>query len=373
MLLWILFALMTAGVLAVLLRPLLRGGSSRATDAAADIAVYKDQLSEVDADVSRGLVSTADAETARREIARRLLARAEVANDGAGRRIAVRPLLGAIGGLVPVLAIGGYLLLGSPHLPDKPRTQIGTETLATAPAADLVAKVEARLAERPDDGKGWDVVAPIYFRMERFADAANAYGRAASLLGETPQRLAGFAEATVMANNGIVTEPARAAYEKIAKADPSRVEPRFWLALAKEQDGRLAEAAADYRAILAAAPTDATWRPLIDERLAVVEKRPPVTGQPPKGPSAADVKAAESLSATDRAQMIRGMVENLSKRLETNPNDAEGWQRLVQSYVVLGERDKATAALADARRKLAGNAIALSELSALAKTLGLGS
>ena len=212
-----------------------------------------------------------------------------------------------------------------------------------------------------------------YFRLERFADAANAYARAAALLGETPQRLAGFAEATVMANNGIVTEAARAAYEKIAKADPSRFEPKFWLALAKEQDGKLAEAAADYRAMLVAAPPDANWRPLIEERLAVVETRVMPNPRQPRGPSAADVKAAESMPAADRTQMIRGMVDGLAKRLAADPGDTEGWQRLIQSYMVLGEREKAVAALADARRKLAGNAPALGDLTALAKSLGLGS
>ena len=85
MLLWVLFALMTAAVLAALLRPLVRGSGVMSSDAAADIAVYKDQLTEIDADVARGLVGPADAEPARREIARRLLARADASGESATR------------------------------------------------------------------------------------------------------------------------------------------------------------------------------------------------------------------------------------------------------------------------------------------------
>ena len=71
--------------------------------------------------------------------------------------------------------------------------------------------------------------------------------------------------------------------------------------------------------------------------------------------------------------MIRGMVASLAQRLADNPSDMQGWQRLMQSYLVLGDRAKAEAALGDARRRLAGDAAALTELSAIAKSLGLGS
>ncbi len=390
MLLWLLFALMTAGVIAVLLRPLMQGAAAGVRDAQADIAVYKDQLSEIDADAARGLVTPADAELARREVARRLLARAQSDTTRASRIMPVRPLLGTIATVLPLLAISTYVWLGTPHLPDQPRSALPTAPLDRTPVGELVAKVEARLVERPDDGKGWDVIAPIYFRQERFAEAAHAYGRASALLGETPARLAGFAEATVLANNGIVTDVARAAYEKLAKADPDRVEPKFWLALALEQDGKRTEAAAAYKAILAAAPPGANWRPLIEERIAAVEKTSAatvpaiptskggaatslITQSPPRGPSAADMKAAEKMSDADRAEMIRGMVASLAQRLADNPSDMQGWQRLMQSYIVLGDRANAEIALGDARRRLAGNQAALTELSAIAKSLGLGS
>ena len=94
------------------------------------------------------------------------------------------------------------------------------------------------------------------------------------------RRLAGFAESAVFAADGIVTEEARAAYEKILKLEPARVEPRFWLALAKEQDGKLAEALADYKGLLAEAPAEAPWRAAVEGRIADVSRRVAGRGNP---------------------------------------------------------------------------------------------
>lgn len=386
MLLWIILAALTAGVLAVLLRPLMRpgadearvGGGAEGAAVAGEIAVYKDQLAEIDADVARGLIGADEAENARREVGRRILAYEQIGKDVApGASIVGRQAGLIVAGMVPVLAIGTYLALGAPGMPGRPHGSAAIAVpLDKTPIDDLIAKVEARLKANPSDGQGWDVLAPVYFRMQRYEDAATAYGNATRLLGETPQRLAGFAEATVMASGGDVTDAAQAVYEKLAAMQPDRVEPKFWLALAKEQRGKTNEALAAYKSLLASAPADAPYRPLVEERIAGIGK--PAGGAavpsgvtPPKGPSADDVKAAEGMSDKDRAQMIAGMVEGLAKRLQVNPQDARGWQQLVQSYAVLGESAKAKQALADAQRHLAGNAEATSELTALGKRLGL--
>jgi cytochrome c-type biogenesis protein CcmH len=375
--LWLVFAFITAAVLVALLRPLSQGAENVDAADPADVLVYKDQLTEIDADAARGLIQAADADVARREIARRLLTvqpEAPGLHGKQGLRSSPRLVAQGLVLILPLTALGSYWFLGSPNLPSVPFAA-QQAPLDQTPVNDLVAKVEARLAQNPNDGQGWDVIAPVYFRQQRHAEAADAFARAAALLGESPQRLAGFAEATVLANSGIVTEPARLAYEKLVKADPTRIEPRFWLALAKEQDGQTAAAAADYRALLAGAPSNASWRPLVEERLAAVsgQPTPPRTTLPPRGPSADDVAAAGKMSDTDRGQMIRGMVDGLAKRLADNPNDVQGWVRLVQSYSVLGERARAVDSLAEARRKLAADPQALAELATLAKSLGLGS
>ncbi|HXF54117.1 MAG TPA: c-type cytochrome biogenesis protein CcmI, partial [Hyphomicrobiaceae bacterium] len=170
----------------------------------------------------------------------------------------------------------------------------------------------------------------------------------------------------------IVTEPARKAFERALQLDPVRLEPRFWLALAKEQDGSLAEAAAAYRALLAAMPPETPWRPLVEERLAAVSFRLDQDGQAP-GPGADDVAAAAELPPEQRKLMVEQMVEGLARKLAQNGRDLAGWQRLLRSYTVLGRTDEAERALGRARAALAGDEAALAELNAFARRLGLGS
>ena len=383
MLLWIAFAILTAAVLAVVLAPLARPARSGA--AAVDgetLNVYRHQLEELDAERARGVIDETEAGAARIEISRRLLASADRSEHVAlpaameSRHTAVALATAA---LLPVVTLAVYLAYGSPGLPAYPLSERAQLRPEQAQIGELVARVEARLREHPQDGKGWDVIAPVYLKLGRFRDAADAYARAAALEGETMQRLAGLAESSVLAADGIVTEAARLAYEKMLKMEPGRVEPRFWLALAKEQDGKLAPALADYKALFAEASSDAPYRSVLEQRIADVGRRlsDPGAASPrdkePRGPSASDVAAAEKMAPEQRAQMIAGMVDGLAQRLKKDGKDLPGWLRLVNAYVVLDRKDDARAALAEARRNFVGDVKALGELSALGSSLGLGS
>lgn len=400
MLLWIGFAVLAAGVLAVVLRPL---WSAAGTGTGGDPAVvYRDQLDEIAADLERGLIDAAEAEAARIEIARRLLATVEpevgpVADGGKapatpasgrepshGARAPTRPaaLASILGIAMPAAAIAVYLSVGTPGAPDQPLAARMRAPLDTTDVARLVDAVEKRLAQHPEDGQGWDVVAPVYLRHGAYQKAADAFDRAMRLLGETPRRLAGFAEATVLLNEGAVTEPARAAWEKLARLEPARPEPRFWLAIAKEQAGRLDEAARDFAALLAEAPADTPWRGLVAERIAQIEARmagkadaAPTRDKPPaeapRGPGEAEVAAAEKLSPEDRQRMIEGMVESLADRLKRNGQDLPGWQRLIRAYAVLGRKEAALEALRSARGHFTGEPSSLAALADLARALGL--
>ncbi len=393
MLLWIGFAVLTAAVVAALLRPFFQETSTVLDPAAADMAVYRDQMAEIAIDRERGLIADSEAEAARTEVARRLLALEHNADKSrAGKAPVPKSSVGlpraalAVGAAVPLLAIGLYLQFGSPQLPAQPHQARVAKPNDTANLDELVAKVEARLRENPSDGLGWDVVAPVYLVQQRHLDAANAFARAISLLGETPKRLAGLAEAHVLASNGMVSEPARLAYERLRVLEPQRLEPRFWLAFAKEQDGKADDAASDYRALLADAPPDAPWRSMVEERLQHVTGKGPVTApvqmQPGTGvaapaagpgPRQDDVDAAAKMSPEQRAAMIEKMVDGLAARLKTNGKDVAGWINLVRAYTVMGRRNDAMAALAEARGQLAGDSAALAEIAALEKSLGLGS
>jgi cytochrome c-type biogenesis protein CcmH len=376
MLLWILFALMTAAVLAAVLAPLARSTAEADQRGSGSLAVYRDQLAELEAERARGLIEADEAAASKLEISRRLLAGASGPRrplGGVGERWHGR-LAVLAAAVVPLLAMALYLVHGSPGMPAFPAAAQSQVAAEHAGILELVARVEARLREHPEEGEGWEAVAPVYLKLGRYRDAVDAYSRALQLKGESVKLLAGFAEANMLANDGVVSEAARGAYERILKLEPTRSEARFWLALAKEQDGKLAEALSDYRALLASAPAAAPWRAAVSERLDDVARRLGADGKPASpGPSAADVAAAQALSPDERSRMITGMVEGLAQRLKENGNDLPGWQRLLNAYVVLDRKSDARAALAEARRHFAGDERALNELSALAASLGLGS
>ncbi|AXV14779.1 c-type cytochrome biogenesis protein CcmI [Neorhizobium sp. SOG26] len=376
MLLWIVLAALTAAVAAVLILSLARGARSAGADRAGEIAVYRDQLKELERDRAQGLIEAEQAEYARAEIGRRLLAAADAGNEasqGAGPRKIGYPAM-VVTVVPPAIGLCLYLLLGNPGMPDQP-----LEARLANPGnniALLVAKAERHLAQNPNDGAGWDLLAPIYFRSMRLGDAEMAYRNAIRILGTNPARLAGLGETLVAANDGIVTEDARLAFEDAAKLDPANPRPRFYVGLSHEQAGRRTEALAAFEAIAKESPADAPWMELVNQHItknggtAVAGKNAPQTASPEKAlgdPSQEDVAAAANLNQGDRQAMIRGMVDGLAARLKEDPDNLEGWLRLVRSYSVLGERDKAQEALKSGLKQFPSSG----ELVALANEIGL--
>jgi cytochrome c-type biogenesis protein CcmH len=163
-----------------------------------------------------------------------------------------------------------------------------------------------------------------------------------------------------------VTAEAKGLFERAVALDPNEVKARYFLGLAAEQDGRKEEAASIWRAMLKSAPPDAGWVEFVRREVARVEG-----GATPGGPNEQEVAAAADMSPEQRSVMVRGMVARLAERLHRDGSDIEGWVRLVRSYMVLGERDHAKIAIADARRALATDPEKLRRLDELAKGLGL--
>ena len=388
MVFWILVAGLVAAVTLALTHPLMRP-STPATDAGeADIAVYKDQLKQIAAEEARGTLGVAEAESARAEIGRRILraaegsSRPEASSRAAGQNRFIKTVSIATSIALPLASLALYLVYGAPGLPGQPLSdRLAAATDSNKPN-DLIAKVEERLREHPEDGMGWDVIAPVYYATGQYAGAATAYQNAIRLIGETPRRLEGFANARIHVENGIVPEDARKALERVLQLEPNATEPRIWLALAKEQDGRLQEAAADYRKLIDEAPEHAPWRKVLEGRLASLGKDSggapasgPETAAPAAAPSAGnpDAAAIMSLSPEERQAFITRMVDGLAARLKSDGSDAEGWVKLIRAYQVLGRRDDAVKALTDARANLKGNEVGLAKVDNLARQLGLGS
>ncbi len=367
MFLWVIFSALTAGVVAALLWGTERADPGVANAAEADVAVYADQIEQLAADRGRGLVSAVDAEAARAEIGRRMLARAAPGAGLAPSAASGSERIGRAAALsIPVLALSLYAWLGSPGLPDVPHAGRTPETAARSQVDAMIARVEQRLREAPDDGNGWDVIGPVYLRMERYGQAAEAFANANRLLGETPKRLAGFAEAEIMANNGVVNPNAKTAAERLLVLEPGRVDARLWIALAQEQDGQFAAALAEYRALRDAPQLSPDMKSAIETRISIVDKV--ARGEPVVPPTA---QATVPTAPADQRAMIEGMVARLAARLSSDGNDPAGWSQLLRSYMVMGRKEDAVKALADARRALNGNAAALAEVNTAATSLGV--
>ena len=381
MLLWVILAALTAVVLSFLLYPLVGGRDAVDERDAFNAAVYRDQLDEIGADRARGLIGEAEAEAARLEVARRLLAADENGAGASGegpRGVLPRAAFIVVAIGLPLAVLGAYLFYGSPRLPDQPLAARLTDPAKEKDIGVLVARVEARLRAEPDEGAGWDAIAPIYLGGRRYADAAEAYRQAIRLLGPTAKRLSGLGQALVLEQQGLVTEPARIALEEALNEDGTLVEPRILLAVAKEQSGNFKDALADWRGLLVLREDDERWRSMIEGRIANLQARisgePPTMAMAPKaGPSAADIEAAQNMSPGERQAKVDSMVKRLAARLEADGDDLPGWLRLVRAYTVLGRSGDAKAALAKAKDQFAGNAQAIEQLDMLAAELGLKS
>ncbi|MER8580741.1 c-type cytochrome biogenesis protein CcmI [Mesorhizobium sp. M1423] len=348
MLFWVIAAILTLGASLAVLLPLAGGSKNASAAGNHDLEVYRDQLAELDRDMARGLIQPMEAEEARTEIARRIL---RLSNAGQADATATQPsrstrlVATAAVLVVPLVSWGLYGQLGSPDLPSQPLSERLAKNPADSSVDELIARAEAHLAANPSDGRGWDVLAPIYLRMQRYADAVTAYRNAIRLDGDSAARQAGLGEAIANAAGGIVSADAQAAFEAALKLDPANPKATFYLAMAMAQEGRIAEATAAWQKMLAALPQGSPWRGAVEQALAESAARNVASEAPAKGPSADDIDAASSMSPQDRQALISTMVAGLDEKLRQNPRDEEGWMQLVRSYAVLGKTDQARDAL----------------------------
>jgi cytochrome c-type biogenesis protein CcmH len=371
MTIWVLFAVITTAATAILLHPLSTGRKTASSKADAG-KVYRDQLLELDEDIAFGRISPDQYELAKAETARRLFKAADNDRPAQTPQRSDRWLKHVIAVFLPVLSIALYVSLGSPDIPSRPLA-----TRLAEPGEDLailVKKMENHLAERPEDGRGWDIIAPVYLKMGRVDDAAKAYRTALRLDGANVRRLEGLSETLMATSNGTVTAEVLDELKQVLSLEPNNPRARFYIALSMEQGGQPEEARSAFETLAKQSPADAPWLPLVNEHIAKnggQAAAPEAQPAAPGGPTSEDVAAAETMSSGDRQQMIRGMVESLDAKLSADPNNFEGWMRLVRSYAVLNDKDRAAGAL---KRGLAAFPVSGDEgrqLLALGKELGI--
>ena len=357
MIFWVILALMTGAAIFAVIWPLARSG--RAAPSGSEVEVYRDQLDELERDLAAGSIGKTEAEAARVEVSRRLLAAVDAAKAvsitaASTSTVSYRRAIALVALLVlPVGAGSLYLRLGSPGLASETLTdRRDIQADQQTSIENLVAKVELHLQSNPKDGRGWEVLGPVYMQLGRYTDSANAWRNTLLLLGESADREANLGEALMAEANGVVTDEAKSAFVRAVTLDNTTVSARYYLGMAAEQDGKREEAAKIWRELIAEAPSDAHWLNDVRTALARVEASPAALSS---GPNAGQIAAATTQSPDQQTTMIRGMVEGLAARLKQDGSDLDGWVRLVRSYKVLGELDKAQAAISDAQNALAND------------------
>lgn len=368
MLFWVLAAVMTAAVVAFVLRPLLR--SDDPIDRADfDLAVYRDQLAEVDRDLDRGLIVPSEAEAARAEIGRRALAvdKRRIGFSGGAHFGRMAVFILAI--LVPVGVLTVYLTTGSPELPSQPFVQRDSAPVE-ALAADLATAqtLARRLQEEPEDIDGWVELGARYADLDRWGEAAAAYARAAGLVGGIDPGISGaWAEAAVNANDGAVTREARLAFEQVLEARPGDPRARYYLALATAQQGDGLAALGQWSDLALDTPPGASWAAALRARIEQtatdlgIDPQPYLVGPAMLGDDG--LAAIANMTEDQRAAMVEGMVDNLAARLDETPDDVDGWLRLANAYQVLGRTADADNAVNQAIEHAPSDPVALSRLA----------
>jgi len=433
MTLWLVLTVMIAVAAVLVSTPFIRRFERSRLETAGTLAVYRDQLNAIDSEAAQGLIDEAQAESARLEIKRKVLA-ADRADEPA------RPALGpaerkfALTAVTAIVTFGSILLyavVGSPELPSASPAQARMEqplgarlTLSTPPSTEPAARpalstpsstepaarlalstppgtepaapqttakpqtslpsveemtqrLQTKLQRNPQDVEGWRMLGWAYFNIEHFADAADAYSKAIELRPDAAEYRSARGEALVRDAGGTVSAAAKTDFEEALKLEPKDARARFFIGLAKQQDGDKAAALSDWTTLLAEANPSEPWFADLKQRLAELqrelgdqgaalpspapklsaeamrdflqsEKSKKPTAETNRGPSAEDIRNAESMAPKDRTAMIRGMVDGLANRLEQQPRDAEGWIKLIRSRVVLGDTELANKSLEQA-------------------------
>jgi cytochrome c-type biogenesis protein CcmH len=354
LLFWAVVGVLTAAVAGLILFRA-AGAAARAQAADPTPILYRRQLSEIDDLAERGLMAEPERKAAHAEAGRRLLAAtdapAEAWNaDPRARRAVLLAVTGA-----PALALGLYLSLGSPGLGDQPFAarleRWRNADLATLTAPEIAAVLRQATTQRPNEAEGFRLLGLAEGASQNPIAAVRALRRAAALAPQRPDIWQMLGEAEVYEGQGKVDADAVAAFTRLLALEPGNPTARYFLASAKADAGKTAEAAADLTALLGdLPPEDAQRRAAVQAAVAKLEGKP--------APSTADPQ---------QLAMIQGMVASLASKLEANPSDAEGWVRLVRAYAVLGDTAKRDAAYANARARFAGRGQVVQQLDEAAR------
>ena len=401
-------ALAIAGLFAL---ALLRAPRFATTAADYDLRVYRDQLSEVERDLARGVLSAADAQRVRTEVSRRILA-ADAMTDADSTSGGAPKIMAAVVGIVLVAGsfglyrgIGDTYGLGAPGYGDlaladriasaqerrstRPDQTQAEQSLPPATPLEgldenyvaLVDKLRSTVALRPDDVQGHILLAQNESNLGNFAAAHKAQRAAIDLKGAsaTVADLTDYADMLVLAAGGYVSPQAENVLRTILARDPGNGPARYYMGLMMSQTGRPDVAFRVWDQMLRAGPPDAPWIAPVLAQIPDAAARAGINYQIPtigngaalRGPSSDDIEAAGDMSGAERIEMIEGMVSGLSDRLATQGGPPEEWAQLIGALGVLGRRDQAAAIYANAMQVFAENPTAIDLITRAGQRAGV--
>lgn len=356
------FWIAATGLSAVTAGLVLRGAARArpVDDAQARLEPHRRRLAEVERLALDGLLAQDELKAARAEAGRGLLAAADQAETWARDGKTPRKVVVAAVGAACVAAVGLYVAVGRPELPDQPFAKRVAEWKAADPAtlepAQIAAVLEGVAAERPKDAE------PLVFLAKARAAAGDLAGAEAALrkaVRVAPKRAdiwSLLGETFVMEAKGQVGADAKLAFGEALKVDSNDLRARYYLARGRIAEGDVQGGLAAWRALAADLPAEDPGRAALSQEIARVEN----TGGLPD--------AAPADRNPEVNGMIAGMVEGLAARLAQAPDDADGWVRLVRAYAVLGETAKRDAALASASARFENQPKVLAALRQAADT-----
>ena len=378
MIFWLVAAVMTAIALAIVLAPLTLRQRRAPKRVEYDLTIYRDQLHELESDRALGLVNAEQSEAARLEIQRRMLAatkrdkaETEKENTDEAKPSPLNKKVrwfsnGSLGAAIPALAVALYFTLGSPGTPGRPFTGVAqqggtaSQDMAGQSIDDAILNLAQRLEQNPNNLDGWLLLGRSLITLERYDEAAQALSAAVTLSKGDPDIVGSMAEVMVFAADGIVTGEALAAFETVLGTRPNDPAAQYYIGMSLAQQGRPAEALDIWQKLATETPANAPWRADLVTlmrraasetgiELGLIASAPAASNVTDSavgasGPNQEDIAAAAEMNPEERMEMIRAMVDRLATRLESQPDDLEGWRRLANAYRVLGEDARAAAA-----------------------------
>ncbi len=396
MIFWIVCAVMTVAVTALMVTPLLRPKDMG--DDNPDIAIYRAQLDEIDRELERQLLEPEEAERARTEVARRLLAanKAATVSDGAGTP--TRWLSAAVGAVMVALSFGIYWSLGAPGYPDLPLqarldaseemranrpAQAALEAVAPQPPAvelpddyrEAIEQLRIIAPTRPDDLEAWTRLAFHEVEMRNYAGAADAQAQVIAIKGEPASivDLQRLLDLKVVAAGGLISPEAEEVIRDILDREDGNIAARYYLGALYNQTDRPDLALRFWRDIIETGdPTNfhiASARSQVSDAAfrAGVEYAVPEA----RGPSFEQMDAASQMSPEDQQAMIGGMVSGLANRLATEGGPAQDWARLIRAYGVLGDQDAARTVWNEAQQVFVSSMRGMEILTTAARDAGV--